>query len=198
LTNYRDKEAASYTQLKEQRAKVNELQAQVSLVRGERDEAIGEKYILQEQLRETSQYAAAADTCRVLEGKLVETKLESANLKMEIENLKDEIESSRGMLAFKNREFDNLSKELAKVVKQRDLVLEKYSSKPSSRNSETAQTPRKPPLHLTKSVVKPHFSTGVFDIGLSSSRGGSCNSSVVEERSVRGDGSLRGRDLKFE
>jgi chromosome segregation ATPase len=198
LTDYRDKEAASYTHLKDQRAKVNELQAQVSLVRAERDQAIGEKYSLQEQLRETRQHAAAVDTCRVLEGKLVETKLESANLKMEIENLKDEVESSRGLLVFKNKEFDNLSKELAKVVKQRDLVLERYSSKPSSRNSDSAQTPRKPPLHLTKSAVKPHFSTGVFDIGLSSSRGGSCNSSVVEERSLRGDCSFRGRDLKFE
>jgi len=199
ITSYRDKEAASYTHLKEQKSKVADLMSQLKQVRLERDQAIGEKYVLQAQLKETNQYASAAETCRILEAKLVETKLESANLKMEIENLKDELETTKGMMMFKAKEYDNLYKELAKVTKQRDLVLERYSPKPStsSRNSDTAQSARRPPTTQPKSAVKPHFAKGVFDIGLSSSRAGSCNSSVVEDRNKL-ESSFRLHELKFE
>jgi hypothetical protein len=180
---------------------VLELQSQVKQVRLERDQAIGEKYILQAQLKEAAELAGAAEHCRVLETKLVETKLESANLKMEIDNLKDELDSTNGLLVFKSKEFENLNKELLKVIKQRDLVLERYTAKPttSSRNSDSGHASRRPPtLQSTRSAVKPHFAKGLFDIGMSSSRAGSCNSSVVEERGIKGDSPFKIRDLKFE
>lgn len=199
LTSYRDSDAAHYTQLKTQKTQVTDLQSQLQHVRLERDQAIGEKYVLQAKLKETSHLTAAADNCRALEAKLVETKLESAHLKMEIENMSDELETTKALLTYKAKEYDNLNKELAKVSKQRDLVLERYSTKPtsSSRGSETGNSARRPPMSQPKSAVKPHFAKGVFNIGLSSSRPGSCNSSVVEDRS-KADSSFRLQDLKFE
>lgn len=172
---------------------------QLKQVRLERDQVIGEKYVLQTQLHEAKQFVTAAETCRLLEAKFVETKLESANLKMEIENLKDEIENSKELLVYKAKENEVLSKELAKVTKQRDLVLERYSPKPStsSRNSDTAQSARRPPPSQPKSAVKPHFAKGVFNIGYSSSRGGSCNGSMVEDKPLKIDSSFR-QALKFE
>jgi hypothetical protein len=199
LTDTKEKEALSDSQLKEERMKGRDLESLLSQVRLERDQAIGEKYLVQAQLKEISHYAAAEETCRGLEDKLAETKLQVAYLKTDVENLRDELNTAQALLLFKGKGFEVLHKELVKSIEQRDVIWGRYSSdstSSSSRNSDLDQTSRQALRVRPKVALKPPFIQGVFKLGVASSRPSSCDSSVAGAHRVHFP--FRGLDLKLE
>lgn len=145
-----------------------ELIRKLDTARLERDNAIGERFLLHTNTQEHPAYKELIHTRRDLEAKLFQSKLQQAQIKSNIQALKDELHVTNDSLLKKKACILGYYKELEKIAKQRDIVNDKLL-----RGERVQVTPAvnksKPPLSVRSSLM-PRFISKLYSTPPVSSR----------------------------
>lgn len=145
-----------------------ELTDRLESIRKERDNAIGERFLLHTNTQEHPAYKELVRTARDLEAKLMQSKLQQAQIKASIDNLTDELAVTNDLIEKKKLSILNYQKEYQKIAKQRDVVNEKLL-KGERVNASPAVNKSKPPLSMRSSMI-PKFISNLYSTPPASSR----------------------------
>lgn len=110
------------------------LRKKLEVVRQDRDQAIGERFMMQAKVLEQDTYHDIIKNNLVLEEKLVQIKLEHATVSQELESNLDDLECLKSLVKIRDNELMHISKEMEKAIKQKDLLNEKLGNSPGKSN----------------------------------------------------------------
>mmetsp|Transcript_27146 Transcript_27146/g.26810 ORF Transcript_27146/g.26810 Transcript_27146/m.26810 type:complete len:252 (+) Transcript_27146:13-768(+) len=143
---------------------VEELKKKLEIVREERDQAIGERFMMKAKILEQDTYHDIIKNNLLLEEKLVQIKLEHATLSQELESSLDDLECLKSLVKIRDNELLHISKEMEKAIKQKDLLNEKLGNYPSPMNQKLAPKGRfgvSSIAHIGSMFSKPPVTSGL-------------------------------------
>jgi len=115
-----------------------ELKETLSRTMAERDKAIGEKFMINQNLLAQEAFRELQNENRQLEEKLINVKVEYANSAQLLDAAKDDALYLRSLISIRDNEIVLLNREMEKVIKQRNILREKTQGKRHhTRNKES-------------------------------------------------------------
>ena len=154
LTTHIEKNDALRSEHELLEAELKQLQAALAKAKAERDQAIGETYLLKCSSQDAT-YEELLRQNRELEDTFVKVKIEHAQLTDELETVRDELTYYQQLERERDNEIVGLSKELEKNIKQREILKGKVQQggKPqpvaASRNAHMSNLYAQPPPRQT-------------------------------------------------
>ena len=178
--NYEEKTAACQKEIHTTRKKL-------SSVKEERDLAISTKHIALEKVKETPEYLKLLEEKNYLTNKLVEFKMNFANLQAELEGAQDEVSGIQQQIKFRDNEIQNLSKQIERITREKDELLARYDPRKRASPNETPRFDKQftPPIQKNEIRPFPSSSFNLMNLSFSASStrraANSLNTSTIDD-----------------